>query len=118
MESVNVNFDEHIEVQAEEPKKLDEYRTFVYSYEGMPIEEDVVNQIGIQQQILVSAESQLVNVKLHSEAELQNERNAQLILKIVHMKEMKNNLTSQCIVTLNLKDQTWKQGQNQDYPNM
>lgn len=76
MESENVNFDEHAEVQIEEPKRLEEYRTFLYSYEGMPIEEDVVNQVEIQQQVLVSVESQPVNVELHSEAELQNEENA------------------------------------------
>ena len=47
MESANVSFDEHTEVQVEEPKRLDEYKTFVYSYEGMPIEEDAINQIEI-----------------------------------------------------------------------
>ncbi|MDF3675394.1 hypothetical protein, partial [Enterobacter hormaechei] len=76
-ESANVNFDEHTEVQAEEPKKMEEYRTFVYSYEGMTAEEDDVNQIETQQQVSVSAESQPVNVELHSEAELQNEGNEQ-----------------------------------------
>ena len=48
VESANVNFDEHAEVQIEEPKRLEEYRTFVYSYEGMPIEEDDVNRVEIQ----------------------------------------------------------------------
>ena len=73
VESANVNFDEHIKFQAEVPKKMEEYRTFVYSYEGMTIDEDDVNQIETQQQVLVVAESQPVNAELHSEAELQNE---------------------------------------------
>ena len=49
VESANVNFDEHAKVHVEEPKKLDEYRTFIYSYEGMPIEEEAINQVEIQQ---------------------------------------------------------------------
>ena len=48
----------------------------MYSYEGMPIEEDVVNQIEIQKKVSVSVESQLVNVELHSKSKLQNEENA------------------------------------------
>ena len=47
MESPNVNFDEHVEVKDNEPtKKLEEYKSFVYFYEGMSDEEDVANQIG------------------------------------------------------------------------
>ena len=42
----------------------------------MPAEEEVVNQVGIQQQVLVLAKSQPVNAELHSEAELQNKDNA------------------------------------------
>ena len=38
VESANVKFDEHAEVHVEELKRLDDYITFVYSYEGMPIE--------------------------------------------------------------------------------
>ena len=70
VESANVNFDEHTKVQVEVPKKMEEYRSFVYSYEGMNIDEDDVNQIETQQQVLVLAKSQLVNAKLHSEVEL------------------------------------------------
>ena len=70
VESANVNFDEHAKVHVEELKRLEEYRTFVYSSEGMPIEEVVVNQVGIQQQVSVLAESHPVNAELHSEAEL------------------------------------------------
>ena len=42
----------------------------------MPNEEEVANQIGNQQQVSISAESQPVNAKLHSDVELQNEGNA------------------------------------------
>ena len=45
MESENVNFDEHVEVQNDEStKKLEEYKSFVYFYEGMTNEEDAINQ--------------------------------------------------------------------------
>ena len=47
MESANINFDEHAKFHVEEPNRLEEYKTFVYSYEGMPIEEDDVNQVEI-----------------------------------------------------------------------
>ena len=58
MESANVNFDEHVEVQDNESiKKPKEYKSFVYFYEGMHNEEKVVNQIGNQQNVLVSAKS-------------------------------------------------------------
>ena len=58
VESENVNFVEHAEVQDNEStKKPEEYKSFVYFYEGMSDEEDVTNQIGNQQQITVSAES-------------------------------------------------------------
>ena len=71
MESANVNFDEHIEVQDDESiKKLEEYRSFVYFYEGIPIQEEATNPIANQQQVSVSAESQPMNAKLHLEAEL------------------------------------------------
>ena len=40
VESANVNFDEHTEIQIDETiKKLEEYRSFVYFYEGMLAEE-------------------------------------------------------------------------------
>ena len=71
VESANVNFDEHTKVQDNESiKKPKEYKSFVYFYEGMPNEEDVANQIGNQQQVLVSVESQPVNVELHSDVKL------------------------------------------------
>ena len=42
-----MNFDEYIEVHDVEPiKRLEEYKSFVYFYEGMPTEEEVVNQVG------------------------------------------------------------------------
>ena len=62
MESANVNFDEHTEVQDDESiKKIEEYISFVYFYEGMHTKEEATNQVGNQQQVLVSTESQLVN---------------------------------------------------------
>ena len=78
VESTNVNFDENTEVQDDEfIKKLEEYRSFVYFYEGMPTKEEVANPIVNQQQVSISAKSQLVNIELHLDAELQNEENAQ-----------------------------------------
>ena len=47
VESANVNFDEHAEVQDNASiKKLEEYKSFVYFYEGMPTEEEATNQVG------------------------------------------------------------------------
>ena len=57
-------------------KRLEEYISFVYFYKGMSIEEEVANPIVNQQQVSVFVESQPVNVKLHSDAKLQNEGNA------------------------------------------
>ena len=49
MESANVNFDENEKVQdIESIKKPEEYRSFVYFYEGIPTEEEVTNQVGNQ----------------------------------------------------------------------
>ena len=77
VESANVKFDEHTKVQDDESiKKLEEYRFFVYFYEGMLAEEETANQVGNQQQVSISIESQPVNAKLQSEVELQNEENA------------------------------------------
>ena len=46
MESANVNFDEHIEIQDDESiKKLEEYISFVYFYEGMHTEEEASNHV-------------------------------------------------------------------------
>ena len=83
VESANVNFDECIEVHDDESiKRLEEYKSCVYLYEGMTDEGDVANQIGNQQQTSISAESQLVNVELHSDAELQNVGNTHSNSKI------------------------------------
>ena len=58
VESENVKFDELTEVQnVESTKKIEEYKTFVYLYEGMPNEGEVTNQNNNQQQTLVSVES-------------------------------------------------------------
>ena len=47
VESANVNFDEHTKVQSNESnKKLEEYKSFLYFYEGMSDEEEDANQIG------------------------------------------------------------------------
>ena len=68
MESANVNFDEHTKVQVDESKKLEEYISFVYFYEGMCAEEEVVNPITNQQKVSVSGKSQPVNAEFHSDA--------------------------------------------------
>ena len=71
MESENINFDEHAEVQDNESiKKIEEYKSFVYFYEGMSYEGDSANQNGNQQKNLVSTKSQPVNAELHSNTEL------------------------------------------------
>ena len=65
VESANVKFDELAEFQnVENSKKTEEYKTFVYFYEGMPNDGEVATQNDNQQQNLVSTESQIVNVKL------------------------------------------------------
>ena len=54
VESANVKFDEYIEVYEAEPmKEPQEYKSFVYFYEGMPAKEDAANQVINQQQVLV-----------------------------------------------------------------
>ena len=61
-----VEFDEYIEVHEAEPmKELEEYISFLFFFEGMSIDEDVVNQVATQQQVLVTAKSHTMNVKLH-----------------------------------------------------
>ena len=46
VESANVNFDEFAEENEIEPaKELEQYRSFIYFYDGIPNEENVVNQI-------------------------------------------------------------------------
>ena len=71
MKSANVNFDEFIEVHEAEPtKELEEYKSFVYFYEGMPTEEDATNQVINQSQVSITVKSQPMNAKLHSDAKL------------------------------------------------
>ena len=66
VESTNLKFDELVEVQnAESAKKIEEYKTFVYFYEGMPNEGEVANQNNIQQQTSVYVKSKTMNFKLH-----------------------------------------------------
>ena len=44
VESVNVNFDEYTKVhEAESMKRLEEYKSFVYFYEGMLAKENDAN---------------------------------------------------------------------------
>ena len=50
-----------------EPK---EYKSFVYFYEGMSTNEDVVNQVANQQQVLVIIKAHIMNLELHSGTEL------------------------------------------------
>ena len=75
-----------------EPK---EYKSFVYFYEGMSIDEDVANQVTNQQQVLVTIKSHAMNGKLHSGTQLhsyvklQNEVEAHLDSKIsVHKRDV------------------------------
>ena len=71
MESANVKFDEYKEVYEAKPmKQPEEYKSFVYFYEGMPTDEDVANQATNQQQVLVTIESHPMNAELHSGTEL------------------------------------------------
>ena len=55
--------EEHEDELGEEPEN---YRSFVYFYDKIPSQEDIVNQTPNQQQISISAESQTMNVELHS----------------------------------------------------
>ena len=91
MESANVNFDEHTKLQDDESiKKLEEYGSFVYFYEGMPTKEEDSNQFGNQQKVLVSAKSHPVNTKLHSNSKLQNQETARSNFEVhVHEREVK-----------------------------
>ena len=58
VESVNVNFDEFTEVHEAEPaKEFEQYKSFIYLYDGMPNEEDVANQVENQQQVSIPTES-------------------------------------------------------------
>ena len=75
-----MKFDEYTKVYEVEPmKELEEYKSFVYFYEGMHVEEDVANQATNQQKVSMIVESHTMNVELHLgtklylDAELQNE---------------------------------------------
>ena len=58
VESTNVKFDELVEVQnIESTRNIEEYKYFVYFYEGMPNGSEVTNQNNNQQQTSVSTES-------------------------------------------------------------
>ena len=49
VKSENVNFDEFTEAHEAKPtKELEEYKSFFYYYEGMPIEEDVTSHVAKQ----------------------------------------------------------------------
>ena len=80
MESADVKFDEYTEVHKAKPmKEPKEYESFVYFYEGMPTNEDDINQVANQQQVLVIVKSHTMNfefhlgTEIHSSAELQIE---------------------------------------------
>ena len=68
-----MNFDEftkvHEVVLAKEPRQ---YRSFIYFYDGIPNEEDVINQATNQQQVSIPTESQSINAELHSGTKLQS----------------------------------------------
>ena len=66
VERTNVKFDELAKVQnVENTTKIEEYKTFVYFYEGMPNDGEVaIQNDNQQQQNLISVESQTVNAKL------------------------------------------------------
>ena len=56
-----VNFDEFTKVHYVEPiKRPEEYKSFIYFYEVMPTKEEVSNQVGNQQQVSITIESQQV----------------------------------------------------------
>ena len=63
MESENVNFDEIVEEHDDDElgKESENYRSFVYFYDGMKNQEDVVNKTPNQQQISISVKSQIMN---------------------------------------------------------
>ena len=66
VERANVNFDEFVEEhEVELAKESKQYRSFIYFYDGIPNEEDVVNQVANQKQVSIPAESQTMNVELH-----------------------------------------------------
>ena len=50
-------------------KELEEYKSFAYFYEGMPTDEDVVNQVTNQQKVLVTIESHTMNVEFQNKVE-------------------------------------------------
>ena len=85
VESANVNFDEFVEDYGEESgKESENYRSFVYFHDGLPNQEDTMNQTPNQQQISISAESQIMNARTqvgtesHLGAELLTQAEAEL----------------------------------------
>ena len=58
VKSANVNFDDFAEEHEAEPvKEPEQYRSFIYFYDGIPNEEDIVNQVASQQQFSIPAKS-------------------------------------------------------------
>ena len=53
-------------------KELEECKYFVYFYEGMPIDEDVINQVANQQKVSVTAKPYTMNGELHLGTKLQS----------------------------------------------
>ena len=51
-------------------KEIEEYKSFVYTYEGMPTKEDTTNHVTNQLQVSITVESQTMNVELHLGAKL------------------------------------------------
>ena len=43
--------------EAEPTKEPEQYKSFIYFYEGMPTKEDVIDQVVNQQQVSITAES-------------------------------------------------------------
>lgn len=71
VESANVKFYDYIEVYEATPMKdLEEYKSFVYFYEGMHVEEDDVNHVPNQHQVSVTVESHTMNIEFHSGTKL------------------------------------------------
>ena len=52
-------------------KEPDKYKSFVYFYEGIPIDEDLVNQFENQQQVSMTVKPHTMNVELHLGTKLQ-----------------------------------------------
>ena len=122
MESANVKYDEYIEVYEVEPmKELEEYKSFVYVYAGMPTEEDATNQVTNQKEVSVTVESHTMNAKLHLGIRYIQMLSYKMKLKhiiILRLVEMLSYLTKMYKMILKLKYQMKKQELNQDYPDL